>query len=171
MVCLLQLINLQWHPTYSNSVVHFRVNSWFCIFYQIRSVVQSCPTLHDPMNRSTPGFPVHHQLPEFTQTHVQRVSDAIQPSHPLSSPSPPAPNPSLGKLAIHFTDLGPGCWSLNVTHFVFPLSQEGWEFWLLAFMPLGLCTYMPVSLALRKQKTNKQHWNILNSLSQMRLVM
>ena len=61
---------------------------------QIRSVVQSCPTLCDPMNRSTPGLPVHHQLPEFTQTQVHRVSDAIQPSHPLSSPSPPAPNPS-----------------------------------------------------------------------------
>ena len=61
---------------------------------QIRSVTQSCPTLCDPMSRSTPGLPVHHQLPEFTQTHVLRVSDAIQPSHPLSSPSPPAPNPS-----------------------------------------------------------------------------
>ena len=61
---------------------------------QIRSVAQSCPTLCDPMNRRTPGLPVHHQLPEFTQTHVHRVSDAIQPSHPLSSPSPPAPNPS-----------------------------------------------------------------------------
>ena len=61
---------------------------------QIRSVAQSCPTLCDPMNRSTPGLPVHHQLPEFTQTHVHRVSDAIQPSHPLSSPFPPAPNPS-----------------------------------------------------------------------------
>ena len=58
------------------------------------SVVQSCPTLCDPMNRSTPGLPVHHQLPEFTQTHVHWVSDAIPPSHPLSSPSPPAPNPS-----------------------------------------------------------------------------
>ena len=58
------------------------------------SVAQSCPTLCDPMNRSMPGLPVHHQLPEFTQTHVHRVSDAIQPSHPLSSPSPPAPNPS-----------------------------------------------------------------------------
>ena len=57
-------------------------------------VAQSCPTLRDPMNRSTPGLPVHHQLPEFTQTHVHRVSDAIQPSHPLSFPSPPAPNPS-----------------------------------------------------------------------------
>ena len=61
---------------------------------QIRSVTQWCPTLCDPMNRSTPGLPVHHQLPEFTQTHVHRVGDAIQPSHPLSSPSPPAPNPS-----------------------------------------------------------------------------
>ena len=62
--------------------------------YKIRSVAQSYPTLCDPMNRSTPGLPVHHQLLEFTQTHVHRVSDAIQPSHPLSSPSPPAPNPS-----------------------------------------------------------------------------
>ena len=61
---------------------------------QFKPVAQSCPTLHDPMNRSTQGLPVHHQLPEFTQTHVHRVSDAIQPSHPLSSPSPPAPNPS-----------------------------------------------------------------------------
>ena len=52
---------------------------------------QSCPTLCNPMNRSMPGLPVHHQLPESTQTHVHRVGDAIQPSHPLSSPSPPAP--------------------------------------------------------------------------------
>ena len=58
---------------------------------QFSSVAQSYPTLCDPMNRSKPGLPVHHQLPEFTQTHVHRVSDAIQPSHPLSSPSPPAP--------------------------------------------------------------------------------
>ena len=61
---------------------------------QFSSVAQSCPTLCDPMNRSMPGLPVHHQLPEFTQTHVHRASDAIQPSHPLSSPSLPAPNPS-----------------------------------------------------------------------------
>ena len=58
------------------------------------SVTQSCPTLFDPMNRSTPGLHVHHQFPDFTQTHIHRVGDAIQPSHPLSSPSPPAPNPS-----------------------------------------------------------------------------
>jgi len=61
---------------------------------QFSSVTQSCPTLCNPMNRSTPGLPVHHQLPEFTQIHIHRVSDAIQPSHPLSSPFPPAPNPS-----------------------------------------------------------------------------
>ena len=62
--------------------------------FQFSSVTQSRPTLCDPMNRSTPGLPVHHQLLEFTQTHVHRVGDAIQPPHALSSPSPPAPNPS-----------------------------------------------------------------------------
>ena len=61
---------------------------------QFCSVAQSCPTLCDPMNRSTPGLPVHHHLPEFTQTHIHRVCDAIQPSHPGSSLSPPAPSPS-----------------------------------------------------------------------------
>ena len=60
---------------------------------QFSSVAQSCPTLCDPMNPSTPGLPVHHQLPGFTQTHVHGVGDAIQLSHPLSSPSPPAPIP------------------------------------------------------------------------------
>ena len=64
------------------------------LILQFSSVAQSCPTLCNPMNHSMPGLPVHHQLPKFTQTHVHRVSDAIQPSHPLSSPSPPAPNPS-----------------------------------------------------------------------------
>ena len=61
---------------------------------QFSSLAQLCPTLCDPMNRDMPGLPVHHQLPEFTETHVHQVGDAIQPSHPLSSPSPPAPNPS-----------------------------------------------------------------------------
>ena len=75
----------------------YRFNACVCaksLSVQFSSVTQSCPTLCDPMNCSTPGLPVHHQLPEFTQTHVHRVSDAIQPSHPLASPSPPAPNPS-----------------------------------------------------------------------------
>ena len=71
-------------------------NQWLynTVSVQVSSVAQSCPTLCDPMNRSTPGFPVHHQLPEFTQTTVHRVRDAIQPSHPMLSPFPPAPNPS-----------------------------------------------------------------------------
>ena len=63
------------------------------VSFQFSSVAQSCLTLCDPMNHSTPGLPVHHQLPEFTQIHVHRVGDAIQPSHPLLSPSPPAPVP------------------------------------------------------------------------------
>ena len=66
----------------------------FQLSAQLSSVAQSCPTVCNPMNHSRPGLPVHHQLPEFTQTHVHGVGDAIQPSHPLSSPSPPAPNPS-----------------------------------------------------------------------------
>ena len=70
------------------SKVHFFTSVQFI------SVAQLCPTLCDPVNCSTPGLPVHHQLPEFTQTHFHRVRDAIQPTHPLSSPSPPAPNPS-----------------------------------------------------------------------------
>ena len=75
------------------ALTKFTTNLWFSSV-QFSSVTQSCPTLCNPMNRSTPGLPVHHQLPEFTQTLIHRVSDAIQPSHPLSSPSPPAPNPS-----------------------------------------------------------------------------
>ena len=67
---------------------------WLCLVTQFSSVAQSCPTLCDPMNRSMPGLPVHHQLLEFTEIHVHWVGDAIQPYHPLSSPSPPAPNPS-----------------------------------------------------------------------------
>ena len=67
----------------------FTTGSISCNFFyivQFSSVTQSCPTLCNPMNHSTPGLPVHHQLPEFTQTHVHRVSDANQPSHPLSIP-------------------------------------------------------------------------------------
>ena len=72
----------------------YLINCVKLTFIQFSSVAQSCPTLCNPMNHSTPGLPVHHQLPEFTQTHAHRVGDAIQPSHPLLSPSPPAPNPS-----------------------------------------------------------------------------
>ena len=80
---------------------------------QFSSVAQSCPTLCDPMNRSTPGLPVHHQLLEFTQTHVHEVGDAIQPSHPLSSPSPPAPNlHSISHMAKLYEK-----WSVNINIF------------------------------------------------------
>ena len=81
-------------PTQESRISLHLFMSSLISFIQFSSVAQSCLTLCDPMNRSTPGLPVHHQPLEFTQTHVHRVSDAIQPSHPLSSPSPPAPNPS-----------------------------------------------------------------------------
>ena len=87
--------------TYSTVHPHQEVLAWsratLCyahVSVQFSSVAQSCPTLCDPMNRSMPVLSVHHQLPEFTQTHVHWVGDAIQPSHPLSSLLPPAPNPS-----------------------------------------------------------------------------
>ena len=92
-LCLLQ--GFAWlGGSLPSSFPSFLLSSLEEVSVQFSSVAQSCPTLCDPMNRSTPGLPVHHQLPEFTQTHVHRVSDTIQPSHPLSSPSPPAPNSS-----------------------------------------------------------------------------
>ena len=105
------IVDLQYCVSFRYTAKWFRYTCVFCIFFfildyykilhivpsaiqlflvQFSSVIQSCPTLCDPMNGSTPGPPVHHQLLEFTQTHVCWVSDAIQPSHSLSSPSPPA---------------------------------------------------------------------------------
>ena len=74
---------------FAEHLIYARYNPCTSII-QFNSVTQSCPTLCDPMHCSTPGFPVHHHLPELDQTRVHRVSDAIQPSHALSSPSPPA---------------------------------------------------------------------------------
>ena len=82
-----------WRPTVPSRTNTKKVMC-FSSSLQFSSVAQSCPTLCDPMNRSMPGLPAHQQLLEFTQTHAHQVSDAIQPSHLLSSPSPPAPNPS-----------------------------------------------------------------------------
>ena len=82
----------------SGGFINVTISVLICLFsdfffrVHFSSVTRSCPTLCDPMNCSTPGLLVHHHLPEFTQTHVHRVSDAIQPSYPLSSPSPPVPN-------------------------------------------------------------------------------
>ena len=78
----------------NNTEDNYLIFNWGQFSVQFTSVAQSCLTLCDPMNRSTPGLPVHDQLPESTQAHVHWVGDAIQPSHPLPSPSPPAPNPS-----------------------------------------------------------------------------
>ena len=84
-----------WGSQLNNQICNAQHTSGISQWLEVKVLVaQSCLTLCDPVNRSTPGLPVHHQLPEFTQTHVHRVGDAIQPSHPLSSPSPPAPNPS-----------------------------------------------------------------------------
>ena len=95
------LIRCLWLSVFSIIYCWTSVNSWekmhlgklFSLHFQFSSVAQSCPTLCDPMNDSTPGLPVHHQLPEFTQTRVHQVGDIIQPSHPLSSPSLPTPIP------------------------------------------------------------------------------
>ena len=81
------------------------------VFSQYSSVAQTCPTLRDPMNRSTPGLPVHHHLPEFTETHVHRVSDATQLSHPLLSPSPPVWL-TLSSLSLFTGEKDKYCWIL-----------------------------------------------------------
>ena len=81
-------------PALQVDSLHLSHSAAFSYIIQFSSVAQSCPAVCDPMNHSTPGLPVHHQLPEFTQTHVHQVGDAIQLSHPLLSPSPSAPSPS-----------------------------------------------------------------------------
>ena len=93
----------------------FSSSSLFAI--QFSSIAQSCLTLCDPMNHSTPGLPVYHHLLEFTQTHIHRVGDAIQPSHPLSSPSPPAPNLSQHQSLFQW---------VNSSHEVAKVLPLGW---------------------------------------------
>ena len=101
---------------------------WECI----SSVAQSCPTLCDPMNHSTPGLPIHHQLPEFTQTHVHWVGDAIQPSHPLSSPSPLAFNLSQYQGLQMSQSFASGGQSIGVSAStsILPMNIQDW-------LPLG----------------------------------
>ena len=97
---------------------------------QFSSVTQSCPTLCDPMNCSMPGLPVHHQIPEFNQTHVHRVSDAIQPAHPLLSPSPPAPNPSQHQSLFPISQLftwGGQSTGVSALAWVVPKKSQGWS--------------------------------------------
>ena len=89
---------MHWHQ-YPNFILLYSHQKLWCplattLILQFSSVTQSCPTLWDPMNHSTPGLPVHHDLQEFNQTHVHRVGTAIQPTHPLLAPSPTTHNPS-----------------------------------------------------------------------------
>ena len=100
---------------------------WYSV--QSSSVSYLCPTLCDPMNHSTPGLPVHHQLLEFTQTHVHLVSDAIQPCHALSSPSPPAPNPSQHQGLYQWVNSSHEVakyWSFPSAS-VLPKKSQGWS--------------------------------------------
>ena len=99
---------------------------------QFSSVTQSCPTLCDPMNPSMPGLPVHHQLPEFTQTHVHWVRDAIQPSHPLLSPSPPDPIPPSIRVFSNESILRMrwpkyGSFSFSIKDFFLPKKSQDWS--------------------------------------------
>ena len=96
---------------------------------QFSSVAQSCLTLCDPVNHSTPGLPVHHQLLEFTQTPVHWVSDAIQPSHPLSSPFPPAPNPSQHQSLFQWVNSAWGSQITGVSALAsfLPKKSQGWS--------------------------------------------
>ena len=104
--------------------LNFKLTSTVCL--QFSSVTQSCLTLCDPMNRSTPGLPLHHQHPECTQTHLHWVGDAIQPYHPLSSPSPPGPIfPSIrvfsNESALHIR--WPKYWSFSFKS-VLPMNTQ-----------------------------------------------
>ena len=99
-----------------------------CSSDQIRSVTHSCPTLCDLMNCSTPGLPVYHQLPEFTETHVHRVNDANQPSHPLLSPSPPAPNPSQHHNLFQWVNSSHGqSTGVSALASFLPKKSQGWS--------------------------------------------
>ena len=106
-----------------------RIPAIFFISVLFSSVAQSRPTLCDPMNRNTPGLPVHHQLPEFTQTHVHQVGDAIQPSHRLSSPSPPAHIPSQHQSFPMSQLFAWGSQSIGVSALasVLPLNTQDWS--------------------------------------------
>ena len=108
-------IDYCWQKSFRRNEIALIVNKIIWNAVQFSSVAQSCLTLCDPMNCSTPGLPVHHQLPEFTQTHVHRVSDAIQPSHPLLSPSPPAPNPSQHQGLFQWVNSLHKYWSFSLT--------------------------------------------------------
>ena len=116
------------------------------MLYQFSSVTQLCPTLYNPMDCSTSGFPVHHQLLELAQTHVHQVGDAIQPSHPLSSPSPSAFNLSQHRVFSKESVLRnrwPKYWSFN-----FKVSPFN-EYWVLIINSIDWCDLLAVQGTLK----------------------
>ena len=127
---------------------------------QFSSVAQSCLTLCDPMNRSTPGLPVHHQLPEFTQTHLHRVSDAIQPSHPRSSPSPPVPQslpPSESFPVSQLFTWGVQSTGVSASASVLSVNIQGW-------FPLTLTGLISLlSKGLSQESSPAPHFKSINS--------
>ena len=143
---------------------------------QFSSVAQSCLTLSDPMNRSTPGLPVHHQLPEFTQTHVYQVSDAIQPSHPRSSPSPPArfsscPQslPASGSFPMsHLFTWGGQTIGVSASASVLPLNTQdssplGWTGWI-SLQSKGLARVFSRTTVQKHQLFKSIHSSAVSSL-------
>ena len=138
------IIDINWWPTASSYITLYPYlwnNLDRFIFSSVQfSSVQSLSHvwLCDPMNHRTPGLPVHHRLLEFTQTHIHQVGDAIQPSHPLLSPSPPAPNPSQHQSLFQW---------VNSSHELFVLHQSTGVLALASFLP-----------------KNTQDWSLWNGL-------
>ena len=127
---------------------------------QFSSVTQSCPTLCNPMNHNTPGLPVHHQLLEFTQTHIHWVCDAIQPSHPLSSPSSPAFNLSYnqGLFLSHFFTSGGQRIGASTSASVLPINIQD-------RFPLGLTVWPPCSPRDSQESSPTLQFKSINSLA------
>ena len=158
----LKKIKKKWYNYCYNNINKLRTQKF--TFHESESeVAQSCPTLCDPMNPSMPGLPVHHQLPEFTQTHVHWVRDAIQPSHPLLSPSPPDPIPPSFRVFSSESTLPmrwPKYWS-----FSFSISPSNESSGLISFRmdwldpELGLLEFGPMSLVFRVNREWSCLWN------------
>ena len=126
-VVLEVLLRVPWSK--GDETSQFERKSTLNIQIQFSSVAQSCLILCDSMNRSMAGLPVHNRLPEFTQTHVHRVCDAIQTSHPCSSPSPPVTNPSQQQSLFQWVNSshrGPKYWSFSLASFL-PKKSQGWS--------------------------------------------
>ena len=134
------------------------IKSIMYVLHSVSSVAQLCPILCNPMDCSMPDFPVHHQLPEFTQTHLHWVSDAIQPSHPLLSPSPPAFNLSASgsfPVSQFFTSSGQSI-GLSASTSVLPMNTQDW-------FPLGWTVGFPCSPRGSQESSPTPQFKSINS--------